>query len=90
MFSVCFSPNGKQVLTGMPTKPHASGMPSWKELCRLIGFKDGTWAVMDNAGRYDSFHSLCDIEGLHWVVGLEAIPLSRSSSDAHHTSGPAR
>ena len=49
---------------------------SGRELVRLISFDDGTWAAVDAAGRFDaSFGG--EIDGLHWVAGLEPIALSQ-------------
>jgi WD40 repeat protein/uncharacterized caspase-like protein len=47
-----------------------------EELCQLICFRDGTWAVIDRTGRYDASNG-GDVEGLHWVVGVEAIALNQ-------------
>jgi hypothetical protein len=47
-----------------------------KELCRLMAFQDGTWAVIDKDGRYDASNA-GDIEHLHWVVGKEMIALDQ-------------
>jgi hypothetical protein len=45
-----------------------------KELCKFVTFRDGTWAVMDSPGRYDSANG-GDIPHLHCVVGLQTMPL---------------
>ena len=45
-------------------------------------FCDGTWAVMDEAGRYDSSNS-GDIEWLHGVVGNDIIPLKSLKADRY-------
>lgn len=47
-----------------------------EQLCQLICFRDGNWAVIDRAGRFDASNG-GDVEGLHWVVGLEAIALNQ-------------
>jgi len=47
-----------------------------KELCQLMTFSDGNWAVVDAAGRYDASAG-GDIEGLHWVAGNETIALTQ-------------
>jgi uncharacterized caspase-like protein len=47
-----------------------------QELARLFSFTDGTWAVIDTEGRFDASNA-GDVEGLHWVVGLEPIALSQ-------------
>lgn len=62
-----------------------------KELCALISFKDGTWAVVDPEGRYDASNG-GDIEGLHWVYSdpknhiLEPIEL-RQFKDLYYDPG---
>ena len=52
------------------------GRDRGKEVCQLISFADGTWAVTDPEGRYDASNG-GDIEHLHWVVGMETFPLKR-------------
>jgi WD40 repeat protein len=49
---------------------------SGEELCKLISFQDGSWAVVDSAGRFDASNA-GDVAGLHWVVGLETIGLKQ-------------
>ncbi|MBK6973093.1 MAG: caspase family protein [Sterolibacteriaceae bacterium] len=46
-------------------------------LLKLFTFPDGTWAVIDTAGRFDT-NNLEEIEFLHWIVPddpLHALPL---------------
>jgi WD40 repeat protein len=81
--SIAFSGDGKQVLTGNwygPTRlwDCASG----RELCQFLSFGDGTWAVLDPAGRYDSSDN-GDIEWLHGVVGNDIIPLKQLKADRY-------
>ncbi len=45
-----------------------------REMVRLLSFQDGTWAVVDPDGRYDSA-AAGDIDGLSWVVENEPIAL---------------
>jgi RNA polymerase sigma factor (sigma-70 family) len=47
-----------------------------KELCQLISFNKGDWAVVDAQGRFDASNQ-GNVEGLHWVIGNETFPLSR-------------
>jgi WD40 repeat protein len=47
-----------------------------KELCQLVSFDDGGWAVLDSAGRFDAANQ-GDVQGLHWVIGNETFPLAR-------------
>jgi WD40 repeat protein/uncharacterized caspase-like protein len=43
-----------------------------QELCRLISFHDGSWAVVDPEGRFDT-DNLEEIRGLHWLVPDEPL-----------------
>ncbi|MCW5945713.1 MAG: caspase family protein [Fimbriimonadales bacterium] len=43
------------------------------ELCTLISFIDGGWAVVDPEGRYDV--SSPDVKGVHWVMDMTPIAL---------------
>jgi uncharacterized caspase-like protein len=45
-------------------------------ICRFYSFPDGSWAVLDEEGRYDASDG-GDIEWMHWVVGLEPVALSQ-------------
>lgn len=75
--SLAFSPNGKLILTGSSDgTTRLWDAKTREEICRLIGFNDGTWAVIDSQDRYDSSNG-GDIEGLHWVVGSEPISLDQ-------------
>ena len=47
-----------------------------KERCRLYSLGDGAWAVVDPDGRFDASNG-GDVEGLHWVVGMEPIALKQ-------------
>jgi uncharacterized caspase-like protein len=76
--SVAFSPNGKHVLTGSYWDQTARlwDVASGHELCRLLSFRDGTWAIIDADGRFDAANA-GNVEGLHWVVGMETIALNQ-------------
>jgi WD40 repeat protein len=75
--SVAFSPDGQVVLTASDDKTaRLWDVTTGAELAQLISFADGTWAVIDPAGRFDASNS-GDVDGLHWVSGLEAIKLSQ-------------
>jgi WD40 repeat protein len=75
--SAAFSPDGRCVLTGsLDGTTRFWDAQTGREICSLISFSDGTWAVVDPEGRFDASNS-GDVEGLHWVVGLEAIALSQ-------------
>lgn len=45
---------------------------SGAELCMLVAFANGHWAVVDPEGRFDAANG-GDFPGLHWVVGNEPI-----------------
>ncbi len=49
---------------------------SGNNLAAVIGFNNGTWAVVDQQGRYDASNG-GKISGLHWVIGKETIQLSQ-------------
>jgi WD40 repeat protein len=75
--SATFSPDGRHVLTtGWDSKSRLWETETGREVCSLIDFRDGTWAVVDPAGRYDASDG-GDVEGLHWVVGDEPIALAQ-------------
>ncbi|NVN99080.1 MAG: caspase family protein, partial [Geobacteraceae bacterium] len=71
--SVAFTPDGKLILS-------ASGDNSiiiWsvatgKWIAKLYSFNDGTWAIIDSDGRFDSSNG-GDVKGLHWVVNNEPL-----------------
>ena len=68
MKSVAFSPDGKMVLSG--SQDHTLKLwdaNSGRLLATLISFTDGTWAVTDPEGRFDTA-DLEEIKGLHWVM----------------------
>jgi WD40 repeat protein len=75
--SVSFSGDGKWLVTG--SWDHTTrwwDVASGTELCRLISFRDHSWAVVDSDGRFDAANS-GNVEGLHWVAGMEIIALSQ-------------
>jgi WD40 repeat protein len=83
------SPDGRRVLLG------GGDGATWlwdvdtgRELARLYGFKDGSWAVVDPEGHFDT-DKLEGNRALHWVVGIDPIkvlPLS-ALKDGHYTPG---
>ena len=56
-----------------------------RELCRLVSFRDGTWAVFDAAGRFDAAND-GNVDGLHWVIGNKSYPL-RQFKDRFYDPG---
>lgn len=75
--SIAYSADGKFILTGnQDNLARVWDATTHKELCRLIGFRDGSWAVVDSTGRYDASNG-GDVDGLHWVVGFEPIALNQ-------------
>lgn len=71
------SPDGRYVVTGSEDYTARVWEPSsGRELAQLMSFSDGSWAVADRDGRFDASNGGA-VDGLHWVVGLEAIALSQ-------------
>ena len=78
--SVAFSPDGKWVLTGSGDRTtRIWDATTGDEKARLVAFEDVTFAVIDPEGRFDAPNG-GDIDGLHWVAGLEPIALSQLKS----------
>ncbi len=70
-------PDSRRALTGSADNTaRLWDLEEGRELCSLISFNDGTWAVTDPEGRYDASND-GDVEGLHWVVGMEPIALKQ-------------
>jgi WD40 repeat protein len=79
--SATFSPDGKYVLTGSADKEsmwrgrNARGdgtarlwsTAAGEELCRIVSFRDGDWAVVSPDGLFDA-SNLEAIKGLNWVL----------------------
>jgi len=64
---VSFSSDGKQVLSGGGDgTSRLWDLASRNELCQMIGFIDGSWAIVDPNGRFDT-NNLESILGLQWV-----------------------
>jgi hypothetical protein len=75
--AVHFSPDGRWVLTGSEDKTtRLWEAGTGKALAQLVSFRDGSWAVVDSKGRFDASNGGA-VEGLHWVVGNEAISLDQ-------------
>jgi hypothetical protein len=79
VMSVAFSPDGRRALTG--SRDHTAkvwDVQTGNCLATLVSFKDGTWAVVDPAARFDASND-GKVEGLHWVMGDMPIALSQLS-----------
>ncbi len=77
VFSVAFSPDGKYVLTD--SVDGTTGLweaDTGNELCQMLSFDDGAWAVVDPQGRFDASNG-GSVSGLHWAVGNRSIDLSQ-------------
>jgi WD40 repeat protein len=74
---VAFSPDGRTLLTaGKDSTSKVWDVETGRCLATLVSFNDGTWAVVDPAGRFDGANA-GDVEGLHWVLGDTPIALSQ-------------
>jgi WD40 repeat protein len=63
-----FSPSGEFIVTAaFDGTTRIWNSETAKELSRLISFTDGTWAVVNPDGRFDS-SSLEHLTGMHWSV----------------------
>ena len=76
--SAVFSADGRFALTTSTDKTtRLWNAHTGDELARLVSLTDGTWAVVDRQGRFDT-NNLEEIKGLHWVMAddpLRALPL---------------
>jgi WD40 repeat protein len=65
---VGFSPDERFVLSGSEDgTTRIWEADTGKELCRLISFSDGSWAVVDSEGHFDT-NNIEEIKGLHWIM----------------------
>ena len=81
--SIALSKDGKRLITvGKDQSTRIWDLDSGKELCQIAGFRDGAWAVIDPAGRYDASNPDA-IEGLHWVVANETFTLGQFKDRLH-------
>ncbi len=74
---VAFSPDGHFILTSGHTGiTNVYDARNGRFLCSFVAFGDGSWAVSDSEGRYDSSNPDGG-SGLHWVAGSEVIELGQ-------------
>jgi Caspase domain/WD domain, G-beta repeat len=76
--SLAFSPDGRRLASSDEQgSTFIWDLASRTVLARLFSFTDGSWAVVDAQGRFDT-NNLEDLEYLHWVMPddpLRALPL---------------
>jgi WD40 repeat protein len=74
--ALAVTPDGRHLFSGSRDQSVCVWqLESGALLCWLYSFRDGSWAVVDEQGRYDAPGG--ESEGLHWVVGLEAVELGQ-------------
>ena len=84
--SLSFSPDSRHLITtGRDGTTRLWDTASGSLRATLLAFHDGSWAVVDDEGRYDASHD-GDIDGLVWVIGDEAYRLSQLQ-DAYYEPG---
>jgi WD40 repeat protein len=67
VYSMSFRFDGKTLATGSGgPRIHLWDVHNGRELCSLFSLADGTWAVVDPEGRFDT-NDVDEIKGLHWV-----------------------
>ncbi len=72
---VKFSSDGRFVFTTVGNGTTAVwDFSTGKQVCALVSFTDGSWAVTDPDGRYDASNP-DEAIGLHWVADTEVIEL---------------
>jgi WD40 repeat protein len=69
------------VTTAWGECPRIWEVASGKELCRMVSFDTGGWAVFDAQNRFDS--AKADQQGIYWVLGTESFPLQRFRDEFH-------
>ena len=76
-FTFRFSPNSDMLMiSGMDGRTRLWSIPEVKEICSIVHFENGEWAVVDPEGRFDTSNG-GNVQGMHWVLGDEAIELSQ-------------
>lgn len=78
--SLAFSPDGQWILSGGGDRTtRIWDAATGKEQARLVAFADGSFSITDSEGRFDAPNG-GEIDGMHWVAGLEPIALSQLKS----------
>jgi WD40 repeat protein len=62
-----FSRDGRHILTGGAGPARIIDAETGSEICTLVDFKDGNWAVVEPGGRFDT-NALDGTRGLSWFV----------------------
>lgn len=71
--SVSVSPDGLYVATGGDDgTTRLWSLSTGQEVCELVTFLDGSWAVVAPDGRFDA-RDLDEIKGLHWIMPDEPV-----------------
>lgn len=77
IIDLAFSSDGQYIFSsGADQMTQVWEVASGNNLVAVIGFTNGSWAVVDQSGRYDASNA-GNITGLHWVIGKETIQLSQ-------------
>jgi WD40 repeat protein len=83
------SPDGRRVLIGgQDGATTLWDVETGKELARLYGFMDGSWAVVDPEGHFDTGNIDSNL-ALHWVIDsdpMRPLPLA-AFKDGRYTPG---
>lgn len=75
--SASFSSDGRFIMTSaFNGTVRLWNVSNSSETCRLVSFRNGSWVILDPEGRYDTSNG-GEFQGLHWVVGNEAIALAQ-------------
>ena len=70
-------PGKNWILTGGQNTAQLVDLQTGQALVQLSSFEDGTWVVIDSAGRFDT-NNLEEIKGMHWVMPdapMQPLPL---------------
>ncbi len=74
--SVALTGDAKRVLSSGHDGTRVWDAETGKELCRILCFVHGGWAVVDTEGRYDT-DTPDYLDGLHWAIDNETFPLEK-------------